>query len=200
MKKCNKCLKDKKIDLFNKSSKGCRLGLMAYCKECNTKLQSEYNKTKKGILRIIYKSQKQHSKTRGQRPPEYSLKELREWAYSQIEFHTLFNEWKISGYKKDLKPSVDRKYDDIHYCFSNIQFKTFRENNTKNHIMKEANGYGSTKPVIQYDKKMNFIEEFFSIREAERQTGIDNRNINTCLKGKIRTSGGFIWKYKKLKG
>jgi hypothetical protein len=32
--------------------------------------------------------------------------------------------------------------------------------------------------------------------EAMRQTGIKNDNINQNLKGKSKSAGGFIWKYK----
>lgn len=50
--------------------------------------------------------------------------------------------------------------------------------------------------IIQYDKNLNFINEFYSISEAERITGIPNSNIVNCCKGKRKTAGGYIWKYK----
>ena len=43
---------------------------------------------------------------------------------------------------------------------------------------------------------MVFVAEYESIREAERRTGIDHNNINNCCKGKRKTAGGFVWKYK----
>lgn len=60
-----------------------------------------------------------------------------------------------------------------------------------NDILTQSNKY-----VIQYDKSMNFINEYPSIREAVRQTGIDRSNISKCCKGKVKSAGGFIWKYK----
>ncbi len=54
------------------------------------------------------------------------------------------------------------------------------------------------KPVIQHDLDGNFINEYKSIIEAERQTKIRNTNICACVKGKTRTAGGFIWKYKEM--
>lgn len=53
------------------------------------------------------------------------------------------------------------------------------------------------KPIIQYDLKGNFINEYESAKEAQRQTGINNSAINNNLKGISKHSGGFIWKYKK---
>jgi predicted GIY-YIG superfamily endonuclease len=52
------------------------------------------------------------------------------------------------------------------------------------------------KSILQYDLEGNFIKEYESQREAERQTGINNSAINNTLKGISKNSGGFIWKYK----
>jgi group I intron endonuclease len=54
----------------------------------------------------------------------------------------------------------------------------------------------NVKPVVQLDLEKNIINEFFSATEAERQTGIKAGSICMCLKGKSKTSGGFIWEYK----
>jgi hypothetical protein len=49
--------------------------------------------------------------------------------------------------------------------------------------------------VIQYSKDGNFITQYPSLREAQRQTGVHNGNIRHCCRGTIKTAGGFIWKY-----
>lgn len=54
-----------------------------------------------------------------------------------------------------------------------------------------------SKPVICVKNGIK-IKEYPSIREAERQTGIKNQNIVLCCQGKIKKSGGFIWKYKQF--
>lgn len=53
-------------------------------------------------------------------------------------------------------------------------------------------------PVLQYSKDGKFISEYPSIREAARQTGITYKNICPCCKGKLRSAGGYIWKYKNV--
>lgn len=53
-----------------------------------------------------------------------------------------------------------------------------------------------SKPILQYSKEGIFIKEFPSANEAARQIGIFSQNINTCCIGRLKTSGGFIWKYK----
>lgn len=56
----------------------------------------------------------------------------------------------------------------------------------------------SSKPVLQYDKHFNYINEYESAMEAYRQTGISNSCItDVCRKRPhCKTAGGFIWKYK----
>lgn len=50
--------------------------------------------------------------------------------------------------------------------------------------------------VLQYDKQGNFIAEYKSAREAWKQTGINNTTIGLVCKGKGKTAGGFVWRYK----
>lgn len=53
-----------------------------------------------------------------------------------------------------------------------------------------------SKQVCQYDKQGNFIAEYYGASEAERQTDIANSSIIACCKGKLKSAGGYIWKYK----
>jgi hypothetical protein len=54
----------------------------------------------------------------------------------------------------------------------------------------------NNKPVMQYDKQGNFIKEWNSAKEAERYYNMSNNCINSCLREKTKTSGGYVWKYK----
>jgi hypothetical protein len=53
-------------------------------------------------------------------------------------------------------------------------------------------------PVLQYDLKGNLIKEYPSVNAAN--TEIANKfvasSIGMCLKGKLHTAYGFIWRYK----
>lgn len=51
-------------------------------------------------------------------------------------------------------------------------------------------------PIQQFSKEGEFIRDWKSIKEAGKSLNIHSTNIVTCLKGKTKTSGGFIWKYK----
>ena len=54
-----------------------------------------------------------------------------------------------------------------------------------------------SKPIIQYDKNMNVLNEYCSLSEAARQTKITTQNISSVCLGKNKTAGGYIWKYKE---
>jgi hypothetical protein len=53
----------------------------------------------------------------------------------------------------------------------------------------------NTKPINQFDKDGNFIKKWVSGVESSRTLNIDQGNINACCKNKVKTAGGFIWKY-----
>lgn len=54
----------------------------------------------------------------------------------------------------------------------------------------------AAKPVFQYDKDMNFIREWHYIRAARNATGANN--IWACCVGKLKTSGGYVWRYERV--
>jgi hypothetical protein len=82
---------------------------------------------------------------------------------------------------------------------------TRRENNKESTLQQRQNiskalkgrkitwDRGRNQIIEQYDLQNNFIKEWPSIAEAERQIGGD---IQACCKGKQKTAGGFIWKIK----
>ena len=53
---------------------------------------------------------------------------------------------------------------------------------------------GCARPVCQFDMNGRFIKEWESIKLA--QDNLKIKNILNACKGKYRTAGGFIWKYK----
>lgn len=54
----------------------------------------------------------------------------------------------------------------------------------------------SSKIILQI-KDDEIIAEFYGAAEAQRITGICKNNICTCCHGRLKTAGGYKWKYKK---
>lgn len=159
-----------------------------------------YKKTPKGLISNIYKQQRKSSRERKMNLPIYSNEELQNWCLTQTLFTTLYDNWVASNYEKNLVPSVDRKDDKVPYTMENIQLMTWLENKTKNEQqIKRGEKPRLVKAVCQYTKADEFIEEFFSLSEAERSTGINVSNISNVCNGRygFKTAGGFIWKWKE---
>lgn len=78
---------------------------------------------------------------------------------------------------------------------SNLEWCTCKEN-IKHAIQHKL--IDNTKQVSMYSLDGEFIKEFNSITEAEKETGVLGVNISACCKHKIRQSGGYQWRYEKL--
>lgn len=66
---------------------------------------------------------------------------------------------------------------------------------TKEAVHNNALSQKNRKEVLQYSLDGEFIKEYISQKEASRQTGINQGNLNSCCKHKkgYKTAGGFIW-------
>lgn len=62
----------------------------------------------------------------------------------------------------------------------------------------ERNKQSSSKPVLCYDRNMKLLKEYQSISEAAIELKLKNTNISSVCKGRVKTAGGFIWKYKSI--
>jgi len=162
-----------------------------------TSRNTNYLRTINGLISQIYRGQIRNSKTRGHKEPEYTREWFDNWFKTQPILNKIYEEWKKSGYEKSLTPSVDRINANRFYTKDNIQLMTWGSNKRKGELdKKEGIVKGDSKPIVQYDKNLNKIKEYHSISEADRQTGIDFRNISAVLNGKRKTTGGFIWRFK----
>lgn len=60
----------------------------------------------------------------------------------------------------------------------------------------QAKKPNNSRAVLQFDKNGNFIKEWKSIIDAERELEYKKSHISQCCKGKIKTSHGYIWRYR----
>jgi len=126
---CGQSPEKAKMDLEvkeNTNKKRCVCG--AIVKKTKSEKNSDYYRTRLGLCTHIYHNQVRSSKKRNHKPPTYSRLELYRWITTQPNFEQLYFNWFMSGYKKDLIPSVDRLESRYGYSFENIQLVTWKEN------------------------------------------------------------------------
>ena len=63
--------------------------------------------------------------------------------------------------------------------------------------LKNTVANSNKKPIYQYSRDGTFIGEWNSGTEASKVLGVQGGDISACCKGKIKSAGGFVWKYKK---
>ena len=166
-------------------------------------IEYEY-KTKSGLI-IIKRSVKKSKKLKtrinesGYYSTDFQVNNIKE----TVTIHRLLAEAFIPN--PENKPTVNHKNgikSDI--SISNLEWATYSENN-KHAVdtgLRQSPWTGKfgidnpkSKPIIQYDKAYNKINEFVNAREAKKITGIDYKHISECCLGKRKTTGGYIWKY-----
>ena len=197
-KECTACKKTLPLEAFAKQKLG-KLGRTSKCKECKNNL---YTRSIKGVIGGMYCTQRAHCKKRNHPAPAYTQQELHDYLITNTTFLKLFSEWEISGYEQSLRPSCDRLDDYKTYTFDNIQIVTYRENIQKFYSdMMSGRNTKMCCAVNQYDCNHKLLNTFFSIREAERQTGINSSHITSvCMKRTIRHSDGHMYTLKKAGG
>lgn len=57
------------------------------------------------------------------------------------------------------------------------------------------NGKKRSIPILQFTEDVMFVKEWPSAHEAERQLGIACSHICQCCKGRLKSAGGYIWRY-----
>ena len=75
---------------------------------------------------------------------------------------------------------------------SNLEWCTIRENINHGTRTKRS-AEKRSKKVVQLDLDDNVLNEFKSMVQAERETGVPRSNISSCCNGKLKSSGGFKW-------
>ena len=82
-------------------------------------------------------------------------------------------------------------------AYSSHSCKHSKESKRKMSDSMTGNHNSPTKPVLQFSKNGELIAEYPSEMEACKHTGCDNSSISKCCKGEYKSTGGFIWRYKK---
>lgn len=91
---------------------------------------------------------------------------------------------------KDENPR-NNKVDNLEWCTYqyNMNYGTCAERRNKSNKIS----------INQYDKSNNFIKQWTSAIDIQNETGINQGSIIKCCRNKLKTAGGFIWKYEDIR-
>lgn len=85
--------------------------------------------------------------------------------------------------------------DHTNNCVTNLEWC----NNYQNNLWKKVTSSEKqhvAKNVLQYSLDGTFIKEWESAKASEKE-GFDRSSISKCCRGKLKTSKGYIWKFKE---
>lgn len=164
------------------------------CKSCGRKMP-------KVFITEAYMSQRTNCKTRDMPQPTYTREELQTWLITKTNFKELYLAWKRSGYDKYLKPSVDRINENESYSLDNIQLMTWKENKLKGEqSCKEGKRYHLVRSVCSFDLETEeLVEQYYSLHEAYRQTGIRYNTIWSATNKTNQHNGKKLGRAKNFK-
>lgn len=100
-------------------------------------------------------------------------------------------------------------------CISNLEWCDVAYNNnygTRNERISKANSISIkgrilsqewkekisktlSKSILQFSKDGNFIKQWNSAKQAGEELNIKGHHITECCKGKLKTCGGYTWRY-----
>lgn len=180
-KLCLDCNKRKNIKHFS-LDKNRKDGRFPYCKKCCTQRANNYR------ILFPWKITYQKIKARCCNPNNKDY-----YRYGKRGIKCLIAEEELKKLwlrdKADFmkEPTIDRQNNDGNYIYSNCRY-------IENIINCSIN---KRKPVLQYDLQENFIKEWESASEIQRQLKFSQSAISAYCLGNRKVAYGFIWKFKE---
>lgn len=93
--------------------------------------------------------------------------------------------------------TVNLEKSNLEWCSAQYNSNYGSHIKTYDRAINKPNRPDTSKPVLQYSLDGKPLNEYPSIMEAQRQTGIKNTHIGRCCRNEYgcKTAGGFKWRY-----
>lgn len=111
------------------------------------------------------------------------------------EYNSIANAAKENGIEEYM---IRRACTGIRDSAGGYQWRKFNADNKPNQIrpLEKKKSKGEARCVIQFDLNENIMNEYSSVSEAVRMTGINSKSIRDAANEKQKHAGGYKWKYK----
>lgn len=155
-------------------------------KRC-TEYNKEYSKTQMGRAQRQFKTYKWMDEKNGfgKDKIDFNARWIVENIYTKPCPHCGETDWHKLGCNR-LDNSKPHTKDNVEPC-------CFHCNCVLNGLESDI-GEKTAKKIIQYTKDGEFVKEWASMAEADRN-GFNLKNISACCRGKRKTHHGYVWKY-----
>jgi group I intron endonuclease len=130
-----------------------------------------------------------------------SKDEKREMGDKIKEFHNNMTDEQRDDISEKLSNSLKSYYDNMTES-EKVEMGNKIKNSRHNMTTKQKQdwklkiGQSKHKTIIQYDLNNNIIKEWNSLKSASQSLNIKIGDISSVCRGKGKTAGGFIWKFK----
>ena len=110
-------------------------------------------------------------------------------------YDKIFELWDAGNSISQIAFKIKYNRDTIRRILIDYENYSIEESNRRAHVL---SGLSKSKSIIQYDLEGNFIKEFDSVSQAERETKISHSNIINVANHKKghKSAGGYRWEYK----
>lgn len=98
-------------------------------------------------------------------------------------------------YEKARKAYIDQIKGEKNYMYGKYHSKETKKKMSDNHADVNGKNHPNSKITCQYDLYMNIINVWDYAKQASDELGIRRESINACCRMKIKTTGGFIFRY-----
>ena len=106
----------------------------------------------------------------------------------------------FSSNPSNLETIKHKDEDKTNNTVSNLEWMSLKDNinygtHNKRASETQINDKNKSKSVQMFDRQGNLLAAFPSTHEANRKTGIHHGSISKCCNGKLKSVGGYIWRY-----